>query len=33
LCAMAGIGLFNLLKAKWGWFARFLNAYEALIKK
>lgn len=33
LCAMAGIGLFNLLKTKWGWFARFLNSYEALIAK
>lgn len=33
LCAVAGLGLFNLLKNKWGWFGRFLDSYEMLIKK
>jgi len=33
LCAITGIGLFNLLKARWGWFSRFLTNYENLVKK
>ena len=33
LCAIAGIALFSLLKNKWGWFKRFLDKYESLIRK
>jgi len=33
LCAVTGIALFNLLQAKWGWFARFIDKYESLVKK
>lgn len=33
VCAIAGIALFNVLKANWGWFKRFLDKYESLIKK
>ncbi|HJP64599.1 MAG TPA: phosphatase PAP2 family protein [Mucilaginibacter sp.] len=32
-CAIVGIWLFNVLKNRWGWFSRFLNKYESLIKK
>ncbi|MFB9844798.1 phosphatase PAP2 family protein [Mucilaginibacter ginsenosidivorans] len=32
-CAIAGISLFNLLMHKWGWFGRFVDRYESLIKK
>lgn len=32
-CAIIGISLFNLLKNKWGWFGRFVDRYENLIKK
>jgi len=33
LCAIAGIALFNLFLAKWGWFARFVDSYEKLVRK
>ncbi len=33
LCASAGIVLFNVLKSNWGWFKRFLDRYESLIRK
>lgn len=33
LCAITGISLFNLLLAKWGWFARFVDNYEKLVRK
>lgn len=32
-CAAAGIALFNVLKAKWGWFGRFIDKYESLVRK
>jgi len=33
LCAIAGISIFNLFLAKWGWFARFVDNYEKLVRK
>ena len=33
LCAIIGISLFNVLLAKWGWFTRFVDRYEKLIRK
>ncbi len=33
LCAIVGISLFNVLLAKWGWFARFVDSYEKLVRK
>lgn len=33
LCSVIGIALFNLLLAKWGWFSRFIDRWNNLIKK
>lgn len=33
LCAIIGISLFNLFLAKWGWFKRFVDSYEKLVRK
>ena len=32
LCAIAGITLFNLILLKAGWFKRFIDNYENLVK-
>lgn len=33
VCAAAGIALFNLLQSRWGWFGRFIDKYENLIRE